>query len=93
MKRIDFIKTIGLAPFLGVAAIAVAKKVPEKKKIDLDELLLKYDYQCKIVDRKNWTKHFTKEHIIPVPKGEPDEEWEIVPMTHQDLKPFMSNET
>jgi len=48
----------------------------------LYELVKKYKFTCQItgnVYRKNWRKHFTKEHVIPVAKGGPNEDWNLLP--------------
>ena len=52
------------------------------KPMGLKELVKRYDFTCQITGRrfkKNWRKHFTREHIIPVSKGGPNETWNLLP--------------
>ena len=71
-------------PTIVLASNSLFKSRPKKGKgkTSLFELVRRYDYTCQITGRKfkkNWRKHFTIEHVIPVCKGGPNEDWNLLP--------------
>jgi len=71
-------------PTIILAGNKMYKKVrPNSRgKTSLFALVKRYNYTCQITGkrfRKNWRKHFTREHVIPVCQGGPTEDWNMLP--------------
>lgn len=74
-------KDVWAVPTIAITGTNFFRK-PTNKPLSLKDLVKRYNYTCQITGRrfkKSWRKHFTREHVIPVSKGGPNEIWNLLP--------------